>query len=185
VDYEIVNPNKQELSAAKKLVNHIFPVQGLLERLFFVAYAHRLNPIVKALLNLAGYRDLDTFYIAKSGTGEVLGTIGLYTMNSDAAEADWLSWFVVSPQARGQGIGNALLGYAEKAAIARGKRVLRLYTGSGEIMAKAQGVYEKAGYRIYKTKAYPGFTVIYREKRLVTAKTANHSLVPRSLLLSS
>ncbi len=173
MDYEIMSPNEHELNAAKKLVNRIFPVQGLMERMFFVAYKHRLNPIVKFLLKLFGYRDLDTFYVAKSETGEVLGTIGLYTLNRDAAEADWLSWFVVSPQARGQGIGNALLSYAEKAAIARGKQVLRLYTGSGEIMAKAQDVYEKAGYRIYKTKAYPGFTVIYREKRLVSADTVS------------
>lgn len=167
MNHTIVVPNEVELKEAQKLVNYIFPDQGPMERLFFFAFKHRGNILVKFLLHILGFKDLDVFYIAKSEQGEVIGTIGLYSLYEDANEAFWLSWFVVAPQVRGQGVGKALLAFAEQETRRRQRQIVRLYTGSGEIMAKAQELYENAGYPIYRTKKYPGFSKFYRQKVVV------------------
>jgi len=56
-------------------------------------------------------------------------------------------WIVVDAAARGQGIGRALLGEAERQLAARGARTIRIETSSLEGEGGAVRFYERAGYR--------------------------------------
>lgn len=164
--WNIIPAEERDLDAAERLVNRVFPHEGLQVRLFFWAYRRRRNAFVRFLWRLAGIHDLETFYVAKSPDGKVVGTTGLYSTRADAARARWLSWYVVAPETRGQGLGSALLKHAEQETLARGLGVLRVYTGSHPVMAKAQEVYDHAGYKITRTRKVLASTVIYREKVL-------------------
>lgn len=155
------------LPQAKALVDSIFPRQGPVERMFFWAWSRRDRPVVKVLLAVVGVKDLGDFWVALDDDDGVVGTVGLYRNRKDAHEALWLSWFCVSPELRGTGLGGRLLDFAIERARASGARYLRLYTGDDPIMAKAQHVYESRGLRIYKTLNLIRVRVIYRQLELV------------------
>jgi ribosomal-protein-alanine acetyltransferase len=57
----------------------------------------------------------------------------------------------VAPEARGSGIGEALLAAAERDARARGRNRFRLEVRTGN--AAARRLYERRGYRVFGTKA--------------------------------
>lgn len=59
----------------------------------------------------------------------------------------------VSPAARGRGVGELLLGAAERAVVARGKQAMRLEVRPDN--AGALRLYERSGYRVFGN--YPGF----------------------------
>jgi len=56
----------------------------------------------------------------------------------------------VAPEARGTGIGEALLAAAERAAKARGRRAFRLEVRTDN--AAARRLYERRGYRVFGAK---------------------------------
>jgi putative acetyltransferase len=77
-------------------------------------------------------------FVARNDAGDALG---LAALNIPTAE---LKRMFVSPTARGTGLGAALLGAVEAAAIAHGIPTLRLETGEPQVAAIA--LYERAGY---------------------------------------
>ncbi|TVR05346.1 MAG: GNAT family N-acetyltransferase, partial [Spirochaetaceae bacterium] len=95
----------------------------------------------------------------------VRGTIGLYARTEDQADARWVSWFCVNPEARGQGVGKNLLDHLISVVRERGYRFLRLYTGSDENQARAQLLYQSRGLREVRRTRLPfsGYDKIIRE----------------------
>ena len=126
-------------------------------------------------MRLFGVEDLGVFWVALDDADRVVGTAGLYRNRKDAGEALWLSWFTVSPDVRGQGLGGRLLDLAIVQARASGARYLRLYTGSDPIMAKAQDVYESRGLHVYKKINLLVTHIIYRQLALRTASVAGEA----------
>lgn len=69
---------------------------------------------------------------------------GLQRLSEHAGEVKSMH---VLPRARGVGLGGALLGRIEGAAIERGYQKLLLETGSMDAFARARALYERYGYR--------------------------------------
>jgi putative acetyltransferase len=85
-------------------------------------------------------RDDVLLLVARSDAGEAVGMAALVPADGYAE----LKRMFVTPSARGSGLGRALLGAIEEAALARGIRILRLETGEPQVAAIA--LYERAGY---------------------------------------
>jgi GNAT superfamily N-acetyltransferase len=113
-----------------------------------------------------GIKQLDRIWIAVDEQHNILGTSGLYTMTQDQEEAKWLSWYCVAPEARGQGVGKALLNYATRKAREYGAKYLRLYTGDDEAEKVAQGVYQRHGLKVYKIEPKLTYNRLYRAMAL-------------------
>jgi putative acetyltransferase len=82
------------------------------------------------------------FLVARDVAGKALGCGALRHLEPGAAE---LKRMYVRPEARGRGLGRALLDALEAEARRLGIRVLRLETGFKQ--HEAVGLYERAGYR--------------------------------------
>ena len=172
-DIRIEHLERERLSEARKLVWRCFPRQNVFERLSFWAIANHRSPFMRGLMGLAGVADfLDFWGAIDQETGRLLGTTGLYQYIRDAAEAVWLAWFCVAPEARRQGIGSQLLDFAIEEARRTGLQYLRLYTSNRSNEAAAQIVYESRGLEVFAKKWRPFHTVIYRELRLDTVRDA-------------
>jgi GNAT superfamily N-acetyltransferase len=150
--------------AARKLVQRVFSWQSPFERMSFFAFAHRRSPLMQRVMAFAGVSEILNLWIAVDHPAErVVGTTGLYTYLRDAAEAVWLAWFCVAPEARGKGIGSHLLDFSIAEAQKTGRRYLRLYTSDDRREAAAQRLYESRGLRIVGRKRRLFHTEIYRE----------------------
>jgi ribosomal protein S18 acetylase RimI-like enzyme len=81
-----------------------------------------------------------------------------------------LYWIVVEAQARGRGIGRALLEATERHLAARGARIVRVETSSLEGQGGAARFYDRAGYArsgVIGDFYRPGDDLITFTKRLV------------------
>jgi len=90
-----------------------------------------------------------------------LGVVGLYTLSYDEKEAYWLGWYCVNNNARGKGVGKALLGFAIRKVNKDGKKYLRPYTFNEPNERKANRIYDKLGFKSMTKK---------KLHRLVTSK---------------
>lgn len=90
---------------------------------------------------LAGVPD-SRYYVTARFRGRLVGYAGLFAVGD---EAD-VQTIAVAPQARGRGIGGALLGELVAAARQRGARRLCLEVRSDN--QAAIGLYERAGFRV-------------------------------------
>jgi GNAT superfamily N-acetyltransferase len=79
-------------------------------------------------------------FLAREGA-EVLGCFGLRLSNPPFAEVKRV---YVTPQARGRGVGRAMMDFAEQVALAHGAVTMRLDVRDDLI--EARGLYEKCGY---------------------------------------
>jgi ribosomal protein S18 acetylase RimI-like enzyme len=70
----------------------------------------------------------------------------------------------VEPERQGQGIGRALLAYAEARAAELGLPELRLYTHVK--MTENQALYARLGYREVERRAEEGFARVFMSKRI-------------------
>ncbi|MFE6965480.1 GNAT family N-acetyltransferase [Agromyces sp. NPDC057679] len=84
--------------------------------------------------------DLGTFFVA-SEAGQPLGCAGARYLDADTAE---LTRVFVAPEARGLGLGAALVGAVEDAANRSGRTTIRLDTRNDLVEARA--LYAKLGY---------------------------------------
>lgn len=135
------------------------------------------DPRYKKLMN-KWYQDgwVKYFVSLDPETKEIKGVIGLFKDKKDSKEALWITSLVVSEKARGQGLGKALIHYAERYASSKNLTYLRLYTSSEPFMSSAQGLYEREGYEMIKS--FPqsidgkqtGHTTYLRQKRLIKQK---------------
>ena len=123
------------------------------------------------LLKLGGIRD-GRFWLATKHDA-VIGTVGLYSTPKDAASALWLGLFCVSPEARGQKVGQALIDFAVDKASAEKQQFLRLYTSTDPNEAAAQSMYERNGFGLVGESRpllwrFAGSSVklLFRERRL-------------------
>ena len=80
--------------------------------------------------------------MARDADGRALGCGALRSLGAPVAE---IKRMFVRPEARGRGVGVAILHELEQAARERGFRVLRLETGP--LQPEAIGLYARAGYR--------------------------------------
>lgn len=137
--------------------------------LFFWGWGNRDRAVIRCLFALVGVADLGPFWVAVDEQGEVIGSVGLHRFRRDAGEAVWLSWYCVAPESRGREIGARLLDHAIARAAESGARFLRLYTGDGEVMARAQDVYESRGLRITKSLNLVVHRLLQRQPELPRA----------------
>ncbi len=75
---------------------------------------------------------------------QVIGTVGLFTLEEDYLEAAWLGWFCVHPNYKGKGAGKKLLEFAIQEAQRRGNTYLRLSTKTEN--KDAHRLYAKRGF---------------------------------------
>ncbi len=163
-DISIEHLGRDRLSEARKLVWRCFPHQTPPERFSFWAIAHRDSPSMRWLMARFGVADFLNFWGAiDSETGQLLGTTGLYACTYDVAEAVWLAWFCVAPEARRQGTGSRLLDFSIEQAKRAGRSYLRLYTWDRSDAAAAQILYESRGLKIVCKKWRLFYTTLYRE----------------------
>ena len=85
--------------------------------------------------------DVALFVVAREN-GRALGCGALRSLGEPVAE---IKRMFVRPDARGRGVGAAILGELEREAVARGFRVVRLETGP--LQPEAVRLYAGAGYR--------------------------------------
>ncbi|MHC4118421.1 MAG: GNAT family N-acetyltransferase [Planctomycetota bacterium] len=166
-DIRIEHLERDRLRKARKLVWRCFPRQSLFEQLSFWAIEDHASPSTRRIMAWVGVADfLDFWGAIDQQTGKLLGTTGLYQYTRDAAEAVWLAWFCVAPEARRSGIGSRLLDFSIEQAKRTGLKYLRLYTSDMANEAAAQILYESRGLKIVRKKWRPFHTTIYRELRL-------------------
>lgn len=127
---------------AKALIRRVFTDEEPLD-LLNIALLGTPFQIVSRLYGVSDQR----VWTALSPGGEVLGVTGLYAVAGDR-EALWLGWFCVAPEARGQGIGGALLDFSIAEARRSGRRLLRLHTSTDAGERAAQALYDSRGLRI-------------------------------------
>ncbi len=170
MSFAIVPFNEARRKDVIQLVDRVFPSQGLVERLSMRVFQTRWD----WLLALGGIRD-GRFWLAVKDDS-VIGTVGLYSTSSDAASALWLGWFCVSPQARGQRVGQELIDFVVRQASTERRAFLRLYTSTDPNEAAAQSVYERNGFALVAEKqpllwklAGSPVKLLYRERRLAGA----------------
>lgn len=167
-DHIIQTLSKDRIPDAKALVDLVFPYQNPGERSSFHILSGDANLRQKLLFAIPGIR-LHEFWVAVSPAGEIDGISGLYSLRKDRHEALWLSWFAVRPEARGQGLGGALLKKAIEEARARDAEYLRLYTSDSDLVEGgdvAQEVYERHGLAVKSSKRMVGGFTISKEDGL-------------------
>ncbi len=163
------------MAPAIALVRSVFPRMSPFEHLSFIAIRNPQSLAGRLLLFLGGIKDILAFDVLVDEAGAVLGTTGLYRYQKDAQEAVWLSWFCVAPQARGQGLGQALLAHTVAKAQKAGFNTIRLYTSTDPNEAAAQRLYEKNGFHIVKRCPGVGGTILFRERQLEPRDSAQTS----------
>lgn len=154
------------MGQAESLVRSVFPRMSLVERLSFLVIKRPESITGRLLMMIAGVEALDAFDVYVDDAGRVLGTTGLYRYSRDSDQALWVSWFCVDPEARGSGVGQALLHHTVERARTAGFRRLRLYTSTDPNEAAAQRLYEKNGFTEIRRKKGIISTLIFREKAL-------------------
>jgi putative acetyltransferase len=86
--------------------------------------------------------DVTVFLVARDDDGRALGCGALRSLGEPVVE---IKRMYVRPDARGRGVGVAILAALEREAVALGFRVVRLETGP--LQPEAIGLYARAGYR--------------------------------------
>jgi len=164
---EMLTP--ETLREASELANSVFPNEPVLPGDAFQASfdAQKLKEIDEKLGEKT--RSL-CYWVAKdTKTERIVGTTGLYEIPDDYREADWLGWFCVAPDMRGQNIGEKLLDFTAEQSKKRKKKFLRLYTSDHPSEQSAQHLYDKKRFFIMKnSKQIPSknSTIFFREKEL-------------------
>ncbi len=162
----IVPCSGELMGQAESLVRSVFRWMTPAERLSFVVIKRPRSAAARLLRRLAGVEDQVAFDVYVDEANRVRGTTGLYRYRRDADEAVWVSWFCVAPEARGRGVGQALIEHTVARAREAGFGRVRLYTSTDPNEAAAQQLYEKNGFRETGRKRGLFTTTIFREKTL-------------------
>ena len=100
-----------------------------------------------------------TLFVAEDGSG-IAGLIVL-ALDGDHLEVENVA---VDPRRQGEGIGRALLAFAEEEARFRGVGELRLFTHV--VMLRNQRIYTRLGYTEVERRSDNGFERVFYSKRL-------------------
>ncbi len=164
---KIIPLTKEYLARASELADSIFPHEEILPSKAFEGSVDedKFQDIVQKF-----YNDLVEieYFIAADENDSVLGTSGIYSLDSDEEDSCWLGWYCVHPDYRGQGLGRLLMNYTVDEARKRGKKYLNLYTSTNPNEAEAQIVYERNGFYItdQKREKQGDYEIFYRRKNL-------------------
>jgi len=96
-------------------------------------------------------------------TEEIIGIIGIYSLEVDENDSDWVAWYCVDNKFKGKGYGSKLLDFVINLSRKRGKKYLKLYTSYNTDIEKAMVLYKKRGFHITKEEKHPdtGEEVVY------------------------
>ncbi|WP_028559943.1 GNAT family N-acetyltransferase [Paenibacillus pinihumi] len=163
---KIMELNRQYASKASRLVNavfsdeeeEVFPAREL-EASLDPGMLRKYQAVVDASIRSFQY------YIAVNGE-DVLGIIGLYEMEEDYQQNDWVGWYCVDEQYRGQKVGIRLLEHVIEKARERGKANLCLYTSNHAREAKAQILYDRNHFHVTRIEPKDGYHLMYRKRVL-------------------
>lgn len=98
--------------------------------------------------------------------GKIIGTTGIYHLNTDPDDTVWLGWFCIAPEHRGRGLGRKLLEWTMDLARSRSFRKLKLYTSDDPDLANSEILYDKLGFKEIGREPGDGETIIYKEVTL-------------------
>ncbi|ASQ91109.1 hypothetical protein CHL67_09450 [Prosthecochloris sp. GSB1] len=171
----IIPCSDELMGQAESLVRSVFRSMTPIERFSFAGIRRPGSFAGLLLMFLAGIKDKVAFDVYVDESRNVLGTTGLYRYKRDAGEAVWVAWFCVAPEARGQGIGQALIEHTVTRARDAGFDRIRLYTSTDPNEAAAQRLYAKNGFREIGRKKGMFTTKIFREKRIGETEPSNTS----------
>lgn len=153
------------LLPALKVVDSVFPRREQGRELADFAFTASILPLGRLITKWMGY-PMVMYWIARDPrTEQIYGTVGLYA-RADDPEAYWGGWMCVDPRQRGRAIGKKLYESAISEAKRRGDRpYFRFYTSTDPNEARAQEMYEKSGFKVYKEEFDPvsGYTRLYRQ----------------------
>jgi len=117
-------------------------VRALLER--HLAFAHATTPPEDVhALDVEALRDPAVTFFSFRADARVLGVAALKRLDDEHAE---LKSMHTAQEARGRGIGAALLAHVVAVARERGFRRMSLETGAGEAFAHARALYQRGGF---------------------------------------
>ena len=120
--------------------------EALAPLLAALGYPAAPGAIVARLRRVAAYPGPVVALVADAGDGSLLGIVTAHvfpTVHADAPAA-WLTMLVVAPEARGRGVGRALVRAAEQWASTQG--AAKIAVTSGAQRADAHRFYEGLGY---------------------------------------
>jgi putative acetyltransferase len=117
-------------------------VRGLLERHLTFCLSET-PPEHSFALNVDGLLDPKVTFVSFRDDGAVLGVAAIKELDADHAEVKSMH---TAAEARGRGVGRALLGHLLDTARARGYRRVSLETGTTPGFAAARALYESAGF---------------------------------------
>ena len=160
--------SERTLQEASAIADGEFPDEHVLPSESFAAsLGEKKREYLKKVAEMGTHITDFKYWVAVDDDGKVLGTTGLYSIEGDGDEARWLGWYCVSPAARGQGVGSALLDFSIQQTREQGKRILRLYTSNHPDEAAAQDLFEKKGLKVVKEQdvedEYEGYRRRIRE----------------------
>ncbi|MCG2698377.1 GNAT family N-acetyltransferase [Candidatus Parcubacteria bacterium] len=163
---KVIPLEKKYLIKASKLADSIFPNEEIPpSKAFEISLdKEKFDNFIKSK------NDVKTleYFVAIDENDSVIGTSGLYSLNSDYKDTYWLGWYCVHQDYRGKGIGKILLDCSIKKARKRGKKFLSLYTSTNPNETAAQKVYEKNGFYITGQKKVKqgNYEIFFRRKEL-------------------
>lgn len=156
------------LHSTLRLVDYVFPIREQGSERADIFFTASLFALGRFYLRSKGYPHVQYWVARDKKTGQIYGTVGLYT-KADDPEAYWGGWMCVDPRERGKAIGHELMMRAFHEAQRRGDRkYARLYTSTDPNEARAQEMYDRLGLRVYKEELDPvtGYTRLYRQMPL-------------------
>lgn len=103
-------------------------------------------------------------YVYQDVTGEIAGYI-VFLFEDDFVLLENVAVF---PEAKGRGVGKALIAFCEDKALANGANSIKLYTN--EKMAQNLLIYPRLGYVETERRSENGFNRVYFEKLLCNQK---------------
>jgi GNAT superfamily N-acetyltransferase len=112
---------------------------------------------------------MDDDYAARCAAGQAFvlerdGALAGVLVLEDAADHLWLDNVAVAPDRQGEGIGGALLDFAEAEARRRGFREIRLLTH--RMMLSNIAIYARRGYAETSRRTEEGFARVFMTKRI-------------------
>ncbi len=156
------------LLPALRLVDRVFERREQGRERADVFFTASLLACGKFFLRRKGYPIVQYWVAKDKATGQIYGTVGLYTRTDDP-DAYWGGWMCVDPKERGKAIGHELAFRALSEARRKGDRkYVRLYTSTDPAEARAQEMYDRMGLMVYKEEVDPltGYTRLYRQMPL-------------------
>jgi ribosomal protein S18 acetylase RimI-like enzyme len=131
------------------------------------AYIHYIERIGKQPgPMLENYLDVirdSLVHVAIGDSGRVVGAIVM----QETPDGFYVDNVAVRPSVNGQGVGRALLQFAESEAIRRGYE--SIYLATHELMVENRALYEKVGYRQYDQRVVNGYPRVFLRKTLNAA----------------